>query len=64
MLFAGIERFIIEFIREHGDSVYNAFGIVFSQAQMISLLLILGGIFWFVFGSGKKQTEKTAQLLE
>jgi len=64
MLFAGIERFIIEFIREHGDSVYKAFGIVFSQAQMISLLLILGGIAWFIFGSGKKQTKKTAQHLE
>ena len=64
MLFAGIERFIIEFIREHGDSVYKAFGIVFSQAQMISLLLILGGISWFIFGSGKKQTKKTAQHLE
>jgi len=60
MLFAGIERFAIEFIREHGDSVYKAFGIVFSQAQMISLVLILGAILWFVFGNRNKPIVETA----
>ncbi len=43
MMFAGIERFLIEFIREHGDSIYQIGSMHFSQAQMISLLLMLGG---------------------
>lgn len=40
LIFAGVERFMIEIIREHGDSLYRFGGMVFSQAQMISLLLI------------------------
>ncbi len=43
MMFAGLERFLIEFIREHGDSIYSIGSVHFSQAQMISLLLMLGG---------------------
>ncbi len=50
MVFAGVERFLIETIREHGDSLYRIFGMVFSQAQMISLLLIvLGTCGFFIF---------------
>ena len=64
MLFAGIERFIIEFIREHGESVYKAFGVTFSQAQMISLILIFGAIAWFVFGNRIRPKTETAQNLE
>ena len=50
LMFAGVERFAIETIREHGDSLYRFAGMVFSQAQMISLLLIvLGTCGFFLF---------------
>jgi len=48
MIFAGLERFIIELIREHGDSLYTLGTMVFSQAQMISLALVIGGAIGFV----------------
>jgi hypothetical protein len=53
MIFAGLERFTIELIREHGDSLYRLGGMVFSQAQMISLVLVLVGSIGFI-GLGKK----------
>jgi len=50
MLFAGVERFAVETIREHGDSLYRFAGMIFSQAQMISLILIvLGTCGFFLF---------------
>ena len=48
LLFNGIERFLVESIRV--NSKYHLAGIEFSQAQLISLLLILtgiSGIFYF-----------------
>jgi prolipoprotein diacylglyceryl transferase len=48
MLFAGLERFAIESIREHGESLYKMGTITFSQAQMISLILILAGMAWLL----------------
>jgi len=48
MVFAGVERFLVETIREHGDSLYRVGPIVFSQAQMISLMLMLGGSCWLL----------------
>ncbi|MBS3915332.1 MAG: prolipoprotein diacylglyceryl transferase [Bacteroidetes bacterium] len=53
MVFAGLERFTIEAIREHGTSLYRLGGLVFSQAQMISLLLLALGVLWLTIG-GKK----------
>ena len=47
LLFAGLERFAIEFIREHGDSLYKFGGLVFSQAQMISLIFVAVALAWF-----------------
>lgn len=44
LIFAGVERFLIESIREHGDSLYTFGNLVFSQAQMISLALFVSGI--------------------
>lgn len=44
LMFAGVERFLIEFIREHGDSLYRIGDLIFSQAQMISLTMIVMGI--------------------
>lgn len=54
MVFAGVERFCIELIREHGDSLYRMGGMVFCQAQLISALLIIIGGAWFV-ALGKKR---------
>lgn len=49
LVFAGMERFLIESIREHGDSLYTLGNVIFSQAQMISLALIVTGItIWFL----------------
>ena len=50
MVLAGVERFSIEIIREHGSSLYRIGGLVFSQAQLISFLLMLFGGIWLLFG--------------
>ena len=43
LIFNGLERFLIESIRV--NSQYHAFGLAFTQAEMISTILILLGIF-------------------
>jgi phosphatidylglycerol:prolipoprotein diacylglycerol transferase len=48
MIFAGIERFLIESIREHGESLYKLGGLVFSQAQLISVILAVAGSAWLL----------------
>jgi phosphatidylglycerol:prolipoprotein diacylglycerol transferase len=53
LLFAGAERFLIEGIREHGSSLYHLGKLVFSQAQMISVILIALGLVWLLF-AGKR----------
>lgn len=50
MVFAGVERFLIETIREHGSSLYKMGGMTFSQAQLISVLLMVGGALWLLAG--------------
>lgn len=50
MVFAGFERFLIESIREHGESLYRVGSATFSQAQMISVILVLGGAAWLFLG--------------
>ncbi|MXV15468.1 prolipoprotein diacylglyceryl transferase [Hufsiella ginkgonis] len=42
LIMAGVERFLIELIRV--NSTYHAFGLTFTQAEMISLILVLLGI--------------------
>lgn len=42
MILNGVERFLIELIRV--NTKYHLFGISFTQAEMISLLLVIGGI--------------------
>lgn len=62
MIFAGTERFMIERIREHGSSLYHMFGMTFSQAQMISLLLIVLGVlgfFWAKYNPSKVLSDRT-----
>jgi len=42
LIFAGVERFLIEQIRV--NSLYHAFGLAFTQAELISTIMILAGI--------------------
>ncbi|MBM3920434.1 MAG: prolipoprotein diacylglyceryl transferase [Sphingomonadales bacterium] len=55
MVFAGAERFLVETIREHGDSLYRLGSLVCSQAQLISFFLMLIGAWWLF----KKQPAST-----
>ena len=50
LVFAGVERFAIESIREHGSSLYHIGNTTFSQAQLISVVLVLVGAFWLLVG--------------
>jgi len=54
LIFNGMERFLIESIRVNSE--YHAFGLAFTQAEMISTILILLGIFglfWSLKNSDK-----------
>lgn len=53
MVLAGTERFLIEFIRV--NTRYHIFGISFPQAQLISILMILGGAILIIAGLGRKE---------
>ena len=57
MMMAGAERMLIESIREHGISLYHFFRMEFSQAQMISLVLMILGIVGFVWGGMAKDRK-------
>lgn len=54
MILNGVERFLIELIRV--NTRYNVAGIAFTQAELISLCLVLGGIGLIV--NGVKNKEK------
>lgn len=56
MILAGLERFFIELIRV--NTKYNVAGISFTQAELISIFMVLGGLF-LVFGPHRK-SKKTA----
>jgi phosphatidylglycerol:prolipoprotein diacylglycerol transferase len=58
MMMAGLERMLIESIREHGVSLYRMMGMEFSQAQMISLALMLFGAVGFVWAGKSPIIEK------
>ena len=61
MMMAGAERMLIESIREHGISLYHFLGMEFSQAQMISLVLMILGVVGFVWGGMMRDRKmKTA----
>ncbi|WP_118195194.1 prolipoprotein diacylglyceryl transferase [Albibacterium indicum] len=60
LIFSGIERFTIELIRV--NSKYHAFGLEFTQAEMISVFMVVAGIigiFWSI-SYGKKNPEMMA----
>jgi phosphatidylglycerol:prolipoprotein diacylglycerol transferase len=54
MILNGVERFFIELIRV--NTKYHVAGINFTQAEMISLLMVIGGAALIVNGLNKKQT--------
>jgi prolipoprotein diacylglyceryl transferase len=53
LILAGLERFFIEFIRV--THRYNIFGLKLSQAQIISVLLIITGIAFIIYILNNKQ---------
>jgi phosphatidylglycerol---prolipoprotein diacylglyceryl transferase len=58
LIFAGVERFLIELIRV--NSKYHAFGLSFTQAELISTIMVLvgiGGIVWS-FKYARKHPEE------
>jgi phosphatidylglycerol:prolipoprotein diacylglycerol transferase len=57
LILTGVERFFIELIRV--NTKYNVAGIPFTQAEMISLILILGGI-WLIY-NGSRPGKKLQQ---
>lgn len=60
LILNGIERFWIEHIRV--NALYHAFGMEFTQAEMISLFLVIagiGGIFWSLNAYKKKGELKS-----
>jgi len=59
LIFNGLERFLIESIRVNSE--YHAFGLAFTQAEMISTILILLGIFG-IFWSQKNSHKYSIPL--
>ena len=55
MILAGVERFFIELIRV--NTLYKVAGISFTQAEMISILMVLGGAALIFNGYKKSQTQ-------
>ena len=53
LILNGVERFLIERIRV--NTKYHAFGISFTQAELISLVLVLGGVALIVNGINNKK---------
>ena len=59
MILNGIERFLIELIRV--NTRYNVAGISFTQAELISLIMVIGGIALIITGTNKyKKAPQTA----
>jgi prolipoprotein diacylglyceryltransferase len=64
MMMAGLERMLIESIREHGVSLYNVAGMSFSQAQMISLALMLFGVLGWIWAGKSPRTLEVQQKVD
>ena len=59
MILAGIERFLIELIRV--NTKYHVGGLEFTQAELISVILVLGGIILIAVAKrNSKQLTTTA----
>jgi phosphatidylglycerol:prolipoprotein diacylglycerol transferase len=57
MILAGVERFFIELIRV--NTRYHVLGIPFTQAELISLLLVVGGV-GLIYNGSRKSPKLTA----
>ncbi|HMG08510.1 MAG TPA: prolipoprotein diacylglyceryl transferase family protein, partial [Mucilaginibacter sp.] len=57
MILAGIERFFIELIRV--NTKYHVAGISFTQAEFISLLMVVGGTVLIVTGLNREKKTAT-----
>jgi phosphatidylglycerol---prolipoprotein diacylglyceryl transferase len=58
MIMAGVERFFIEKIRV--NTIIEMIGIKFTQAEMISVFMVLGGIALILYSRNKFSNEKKA----
>ena len=58
LIMNGIERFFIELIRI--NTRYHLFGISFTQAEMLSLFMVVGGIDLIIHGNKRHKKERTA----
>ncbi|HEY1005815.1 MAG TPA: prolipoprotein diacylglyceryl transferase family protein, partial [Sphingobacteriaceae bacterium] len=58
LIFAGVERFLIELIRV--NSKYHAFGLSFTQAELISTIMVVVGICGIVWSVnyGRKHPQE------
>ncbi|RFZ84624.1 diacylglyceryl transferase [Mucilaginibacter terrenus] len=54
MILAGIERFMVELIRV--NTRYNVGGLSFTQAELISVIMVLGGTALIYFGNQRYKT--------
>jgi prolipoprotein diacylglyceryl transferase len=59
LIFAGIERFLIEKIRV--NSTYELAGLEFTQAELLSLLMILGGTAMIIWAVKRRQPEDSVR---
>ncbi len=55
MILAGVERFLVELIRV--NTKYHVAGIPFTQAEMISVFLVAGGLALIYTGKNKEQKK-------
>ncbi|MBS1533127.1 MAG: prolipoprotein diacylglyceryl transferase [Bacteroidetes bacterium] len=56
LILAGVERFFIELIRV--NTKYHLLGIDFTQAEMISIFMVIGGAFLIAYSLKKVQQQK------
>ncbi|PJJ84852.1 prolipoprotein diacylglyceryl transferase [Mucilaginibacter auburnensis] len=56
MIMAGVERFLVELIRV--NTKYNLFGIPFTQAELISIILVIGGTALIVTSKNQQTNPK------
>ncbi|HEX3385735.1 MAG TPA: prolipoprotein diacylglyceryl transferase [Mucilaginibacter sp.] len=56
MILAGVERFFIELIRV--NTKYKLLGIEFTQAELISIFMVIGGVFLITFALKKTKQQE------
>jgi phosphatidylglycerol:prolipoprotein diacylglycerol transferase len=56
LILAGVERFLIELIRVNNP--YHVAGISFTQAELISIFLVAGGVYLITSGLNREKKVK------